>query len=178
MLSDSDAPMSDAHIPGPAAPNSDATNSQMPNSNLPNGTSPNSHTPGQINLLLPTLRRDPPILLLILYTRRAITTASNQNIPPILRTLPRLAIYESYIHRISELLRSQFPAVPLIQVDIDLGYPYPGLDHRLRACFGGTVREMIFQVGATEACSWGQGPRVIRELIRVYKVFPRGREGI
>jgi hypothetical protein len=145
-------------------------NFHFPNSRT-NSQTPNSHTPSHSQPLQPP--QPEPLLLLLIYTRRPIENPAARYTPPILRSLERRAIYENHIRMVTSQLRSLHPSSPLVQVDVDLGFPFAGLEHRLRACFGDTVREMRFEHVIAGSCTWNGEQSVVRELIRGFKIVLR-----
>jgi hypothetical protein len=155
--------LSDSHTSG--------SNPSSTNSHPSDSIAPNHHARGSSSPPLGPQRPEPPILLLLIYTRRPISTSPNQYVPPVLRRLERLAVYENHIRMMTSQLRNSHPMVPFAQIDVDLGFSYAALDHRLQSCFGHTVEEIRFNGRAPEECTWdgSQGP--IREVIRVFKVL-------
>lgn len=70
-------------------------------------------------------------------------------------------------------LRDLHPSTDVVPVNVDLGFPFAGLEHRLRSCFGVRVQELGFDCVPAGRCTWDGEQRVVRDLIRGFKIFLR-----
>ena len=155
---------------------SGASSSSPPSSTTPNPptSSSNIRTPQPQDSNAPVVIQQPePPILILLYVRRPSEGPTVHYTPPILRgmSLERLAVYESHIRMIKHQLTAAFPSVLVVQVDIDLGFPFVALEQRLRSSFGGDVQEVRFGRGMAEGCTWDGEQQALKEVVRAYKVM-------
>lgn len=153
---------------------SNTTSSDLSGSN-PTMTDSSRSSPSTLNTPSPPLRpqQTEDLLLLLIYIRRPIVPDYPHHTPPIFRHLQGIATYERHIRMLTSQMRTTYPNTPLVPVEVDLGFQYTALEHRVRSCFGDRVREMRFERFPAGRCTWNGEQAAFRQLIRGFMIFVR-----